>query len=51
VAQVRRALLEARAAEDEATAIRSHVRPTTIEPMQPAIDTPAIYATRNQNVR
>jgi hypothetical protein len=27
VAQVRRALLEARAAEDEATAIRSQVRP------------------------
>jgi ATP-dependent Clp protease, protease subunit len=51
VAQVRRALLEARAAEDEATAIRSQVRPAAVEPAQPAIDTAAIYATRNQNVR
>jgi ATP-dependent Clp protease, protease subunit len=51
VDQVRRALLEARAAEDEATAIRSQVRPATVEPAQPAIDTAAIYAARNQNVR
>ena len=51
VAQVRRALLEARAAEDEASAIRSQVRPATVEPVQPAIDTAAIYAARNQNVR
>jgi ATP-dependent Clp endopeptidase proteolytic subunit ClpP len=51
VAQVRRALLEARAAEDEATAIRSQVRPATVEPAQPASDTAAIYAARNQNVR
>jgi ATP-dependent Clp protease, protease subunit len=51
VAQVRRALLEARAVEDEATAIRSQVRPATVEPAQPAIDTAAIYAARNQNVR
>jgi ATP-dependent Clp protease, protease subunit len=51
VAQARRALLEARAAEDEATAIRSQVRPATVEPAQPAIDTAAIYAARNQNVR
>jgi ATP-dependent Clp endopeptidase proteolytic subunit ClpP len=51
VAQIRRALLEARAAEDEATAIRSQVRPATVEPTQPAIDTAAIYAARNQNVR
>jgi ATP-dependent Clp endopeptidase proteolytic subunit ClpP len=51
VAQVRRALLEARAAEDEATAIRSQVRPASVDPAQPAIDTAAIYATRNQNVR
>jgi ATP-dependent Clp endopeptidase proteolytic subunit ClpP len=51
VAQIRRALLEARAAEDEATAIRSQVRPTSVEPTQPAIDTAAIYAARNQNVR
>jgi ATP-dependent Clp protease protease subunit len=51
VAQIRRALLEARAAEDEATAIRSQVRPATVEPSQPAIDTAAIYAARNQNVR
>jgi ATP-dependent protease ClpP protease subunit len=51
VAQVRRALLEARAAEDEATAIRSQVRPATGELTQPAIDTAAIYAARNQNVR
>ncbi|MGH6896011.1 MAG: head maturation protease, ClpP-related [Geminicoccaceae bacterium] len=51
VAQIRRALLEARAAEDEATAIRSQVRPAVVEPAQPAIDTAAIYAARNQNVR
>jgi ATP-dependent Clp protease, protease subunit len=51
VAQIRRALLEARAAEDEATAIRSQVRPASVEPVQPAIDTAAIYAARNQNVR
>jgi ATP-dependent Clp protease, protease subunit len=51
VVQVRRALLEARAAEDEATAIRSQVRPASVEPAQPAIDTAAIYAARNQNVR
>jgi hypothetical protein len=51
VAQIRRALLEARAAEDEATSIRSQVRPATVEPTQPAIDTAAIYAARNQNVR
>ena len=51
VAQVRRALLEARAAEDEATAIRSQVRPATVEPTQPTIDTAAIYAARNQNAR
>jgi ATP-dependent Clp protease, protease subunit len=51
LAQIRRALLEARAAEDEATAIRSQVRPASVEPAQPAIDTAAIYAARNQNVR
>ena len=51
VAQVRRALLEARAAEDEATAIRSQVRPASVEPAPAAIDTAAIYAARNQNVR
>jgi len=51
VAQVRRALLEARAAEDEATAIRSQVRPAAVEPAQPAIDTAAIYAARNQHCR
>jgi len=51
VAQIRRALLEARAAEDEATVIRSQVRPAVTEPAQPAIDTAAIYAARNQNVR
>jgi predicted glycosyl hydrolase (DUF1957 family) len=38
-------------AEDEATAIRSQVRPASVEPAQPAIDTAAIYAARNQNVR
>ena len=47
VAQVRRALLESRAAEDEATAIHSQVRPASVEPAQPAIDTAAIYAARN----
>jgi len=51
VAQVRRALLEARAAEDEATAIRSQLRPASIEPAQPAIDTATIYAARNQHCR
>ena len=51
VAPVRRALLEARAAEDEATAIRSQVRAATVEPAPAAIDTAAIYAARNQNVR
>jgi ATP-dependent Clp protease, protease subunit len=51
VAQVRRALLEARAAEDEATAIRSQVRPAATDPTQPAIDTAAIYAARNQHCR
>ena len=51
VAQIRRALLGARAAEDEATAIRSQVRSATFEPTQPAIDTAAIYAARNQHCR
>jgi hypothetical protein len=51
VAQIRRALLEARAAEDEVTAIRSQVPPATVEPAQPAIDTAAIYAARNQHCR
>jgi ATP-dependent Clp protease protease subunit len=51
VAQIRRALLEARAAEDEATAIRGQVRTPAVEPAQPAIDTAAIYTARNQNVR
>jgi ATP-dependent Clp protease protease subunit len=51
VSQIRLALLEARAVEDEATAIRSQVRPATVEPAPPAIDTAAIYAARNQNVR
>jgi ATP-dependent Clp protease protease subunit len=51
VPQVRKALLEARAAEDEATAIRSHVRSATVEPTQPTIDTAAIYAARNQHAR
>jgi ATP-dependent Clp endopeptidase proteolytic subunit ClpP len=51
VAQVRRSLLEARAAEDEATATRSQVRPASVEPAQPAIDTAAIYAARNQHCR
>jgi hypothetical protein len=46
-----KALREARAAEDEANAIRSQVGPSTVEPAQPAIDTAAIYAARNQNVR
>jgi hypothetical protein len=51
VTQVRRALLEARVAEDEVTAIRSQVRPAATEPVQPAIDTAAIYAVRNQHCR
>jgi ATP-dependent Clp endopeptidase proteolytic subunit ClpP len=51
VVQVRRALLEARAADDEATAIRSQVRMPAVDTAQPAIDTAAIYAARNQNVR
>jgi hypothetical protein len=49
VPDVRRALLEARATEDEATAIQGQVRASVIEPPQPAIDTAAIYAARNQN--
>lgn len=51
VAQVRRTLLEARAAEDEATAIRAQVRWPVTDPSQASIDTQAIYAARNQNVR
>jgi hypothetical protein len=51
VAQVRRALLEARAAEDEASAIRGQVRSPVVEPQPASIDTQAIYAARNQNVR
>jgi hypothetical protein len=51
VAQIRRALLETRAAEDEATAIRGQLRPAVIAPEQPAIDTQAIYAARNQHCR
>jgi hypothetical protein len=51
LAQIRRALLEARAAQDEASAIRSRVRPASVDPAPPAIDTAAIYAARNQNVR
>jgi len=51
VADVRRALLEARAADDEATTIRSQVRMPAVDTAQPAIDTAAIYAARNQNVR
>jgi ATP-dependent Clp protease, protease subunit len=51
VTQIRRTLLEARAVEDEATAIRSQVRPATVEPTQPTIDTTAIYAARNQHAR
>ena len=51
VAQIRRALLEARAAEDEATAIRSQARPASVEPAQPAIAPAAIYAARNQHCR
>jgi ATP-dependent Clp protease, protease subunit len=51
VAQVRRGLLEARAADDEATTIRSQVRMPAVDTAQPAIDTAAIYAARNQNVR
>jgi ATP-dependent Clp protease protease subunit len=51
VSQIRRTLLEARAAQNEATAIRSQVRPVSAEPAPPAIDTAAIYAARNQNVR
>ena len=51
VTQVRRALLEARAAEDEATVIRGQARSPIVEPAQATIDTAAIYAARNQNVR
>ena len=51
VADVRRALLDARAADDEATTIRSQVRMPAVDTAQPAIDTAAIYAARNQNVR
>jgi hypothetical protein len=33
------------------TAIRSQVRPANVDPAPAAIDTAAIYAARNQNVR
>jgi hypothetical protein len=51
VAQVRRALLEVRATEDEATAIRSQARPASVDPGPAAIDTAAIYAARDQHCR
>ena len=53
LAQVRKALLEARAAEDEATAIRGQVRAAAAPtgPAEPRIDTAAIYAARNRHCR
>ena len=45
--QVRKALLEARAAEDEASAIRSHKSGEPTASAEPVIDTAAIYAARN----
>ncbi len=47
VAQVRKTLLEARAAEDEATAIRTRKTGEVTASSEPVIDTAAIYAARN----
>ena len=47
VAQVRKTLLEARAAEDEATAIRTCKTGEVTASAEPVIDTAAIYAARN----
>lgn len=47
-AQVRKSLLEARAAEDEATAVRSLKTGEARASSEPVIDTAAIYAARNK---
>ena len=48
VTQVRKTLLEAKAAEDEATAIRTHKTGEVTASSEPVIDTAAIYAARNK---
>ncbi len=48
VAQVRKALLEAKAAEDEATAISTRKTGEVTAAAEPVIDTAAIYAARNK---
>jgi ATP-dependent protease ClpP protease subunit len=48
VDQVRKTLLQARAAEDEATAIRTHKTGEITASAEPVIDTAAIYAARNK---
>ncbi|MDD3028833.1 MAG: S49 family peptidase [Alphaproteobacteria bacterium] len=47
VAEVRKALLTAKAVADEATAIASQIPTTTAASTEPKIDTAAIYASRN----
>jgi len=49
VDQVRKALLEARAADDEATAIRTQKTDEFTATAEPVIDTAAIYAARNKS--
>ena len=48
---VRTKLLEARAEEDDASAVSATGRSQTPKPSEPAIDTAAIYAARNKSVR
>jgi len=48
IAQVRKTLLEARAADDEATAIRTQKTGIVSNDTEPVIDTAAIYAARNK---
>jgi ATP-dependent Clp endopeptidase proteolytic subunit ClpP len=48
---VRTKLLEARAEEDDASAVSATGRSQTPKPSEPAIDTAAIYAARNKTVR
>ena len=49
--KVRAALLQARAEEDEASAVSAKGRSQTPKPDEPTIDTAAIYAARNQTAR
>ncbi|MDD9976515.1 MAG: head decoration protein [Boseongicola sp.] len=49
--KVRAALLQARAEEDEASAVSATGRSQTPKPGEPTIDTAAIYAARNKTAR